>query len=313
VASKAKDQPQITLFRDWTSTYVGCNEGQVAAALSPEFGRPFELWAHEEIWRIRNEIRCRFCDSSMTVINLRDGYNRLFMCPSCGYFGGDGARHAMVGHYSRGLVAKVVELPLDSPEVSPDEIIHYLKSLPQHLLRLSPARAEKVVAELLKDSLSCDVRPVGGVKDKGVDAYIVSNAKIKTIIQIKWHESRDKAESVGVVREIAGTLLARGIPHGLLVTTRHKISSEAEREIAAIEQREIKGLGRMRIDTRTYQDIISMLELATARLGNTERYLDLLHEAALHSGFDTINGRITRLGDSGISSAKHRWGKGAIG
>lgn len=308
-----QDKHRVLSFKKWLPIYVGCTEEQIERAQRPDFDKPFASWAQREIVRIRDTQECRYCNTKMSEVKINDGYNRLFCCHNCGYFGGDGARHQMVGHLSRGLVALGEELPLNSPELSTDELIRHLNSIPNHLLKLSPFRAEKVVMELLQDYLGCEVRPVGGVKDQGVDGYIVANDQLKTIIQVKWYKSKHKAESVSVVREIAGTLLARGVPHGLLVTTRHKISADAKREIDLIEQRRIAELGKIKIDVNTYNDLIDMLELASTKLGNTEYFLELLHEAAWHSGFDTIHGRITEAGTPDMKKTKQNWGQGHMG
>lgn len=120
---------------------------------------------------------------------------------------------------------------------------------------------------LLAEVLQGEVRHVGGTRDRGVDGYIVVGESIRSIVQVKWHRSTHKAERVGVVREIAGTLLARGVPNGLLVTTSERLSPDAQREIEAVNSRVVTNIGRINVDAATYSDLLDMLELAWARRG----------------------------------------------
>jgi restriction endonuclease Mrr len=120
---------------------------------------------------------------------------------------------------------------------------------------------------LLAEVLECEVRHVGDTGDGGVDGYIVAGENIKSIVQVKWHRSTHKAERVGVVGEIAGTLLARGVPNGLLVTTSERLSPDAQREIDAVNRRVVTSIGRINVDAATYSDLLDMLELAWGRRG----------------------------------------------
>ncbi|MBS1832038.1 MAG: restriction endonuclease [Acidobacteria bacterium] len=214
------------------------------------------------------------------------------LCQTCGYFGGDGFRHELAAHRSRGVVAQVEVLPLNDKALSPDDLIRHLNETPDHLLTLSPFTAEKVICKALAEFLSCEVRAVGGVKDGGVDGYVIAGDKFKTIIQIKWHESKKNAESIKVVRELAGTLIARGVPHGLLVTTRSRISAEAQQEIDHIRGREIIGIGTIQVDVKTYADILAMLNIAAIRLGSIDAYRSVMERAARYSGFWNTTGNI---------------------
>ena len=121
--------------------------------------------------------------------------------------------------------------------------------------------------DLLKEALDCEVRPVGGRNDGGVDGYIVAGEQLKTIVQVKWHRDKHRAEGVRLVREIAGTLVARGVPQGMLVTTSERMSRAGMRELEQIGRRELADIGPIRLDVRTYNDILDMLELAWTNLG----------------------------------------------
>lgn len=130
-------------------------------------------------------------------------------------------------------------------------------------------RAEQFVVDLISDYLQCEVKPVGGVKDGGIDGYIIRGDEIHSIIQVKWREDKDKAEGVKVVREVGGTLLARGIPNGILVSTRDHYSKPAKKEAEIISTRELSGIGKMNLTLLDYHNILDMLEISNTKL--TER------------------------------------------
>lgn len=238
-----------------------------------------------EVLRLMRDRTCRYCTTQMGTIYASELVGELMLCPTCGYWGGRGTRE--LGHgplNARGVLGVVglhkdsartpidawgwgerSELDVDAPEWTFDQLLAQLRAVPSRLLSLSPQRAEAVVADLLAEVLDCEVRHVGGVGDGGVDCYIVAGDEIKSIVQVKWHRDSRKAESVRLVREIAGTLLARGVPRALLVTTRERLSPAARKEIEVLRSREILHLGRIEIDSVTYSDLIDMLELAWVR------------------------------------------------
>lgn len=220
-----------------------------------------------EVLRLVDEGTCRYCGIPMRDIS--EFFGRMLVCSACGYWGGRGTRDLGNGPWNhRGALGVVRLYDLNAPELPLGPLLRHLRSVPDSLLQLSPFRAERVVMDLLKESLACEVRPVGGVKDGGVDGYIVAGDELKTIVQVRWHRDTRRAESVRVVREIAGTLVARGVPHGLLVTTRERMSPDGEEEIAQIARKELVGLGPLRLEVRTYQDVLDMLELAWANMGS---------------------------------------------
>jgi len=128
--------------------------------------------------------------------------------------------------------------------------------------------------DLLSEYLDCEVRPLGGVKDGGVDGYILRGDKVGCIIQVKWRQTVEGAEGVGVVREVAGTLLARGVPNGILVSTRARYSNDAKSEANIVSSRRIDGLGKVELQLMDYYDILDMLELSSTKLTETMKVED---------------------------------------
>src|SRR3546814_18142869 len=97
--------------------------------------------------------------------------------------------------------------------------------------------------DMLSDYLDCEVRALGGVKDGGIDGYILRNDTVACIVQVKWRQTTNGAAGVGVVREVAGPLLARGVPNGILFSTRSRFSKDAAHEAPVITTRRGEVLG----------------------------------------------------------------------
>jgi restriction system protein len=119
---------------------------------------------------------------------------------------------------------------------------------------------------LLAEVLECEVRAVGAPQDGGVDGYVVRSDAIRSIVQVKWRQDTTKAESVSIVREVAGTLLAHGVPDGIIVSTRDHFSSAARDTAAKLERREITDIGKLRLQLVDYHLIMDMLDITTRKL-----------------------------------------------
>jgi restriction system protein len=206
---------------------------------------------------------CRFCSTPLTRLDHWQN-DMLLVCNECGYWAGRGTR---IGGPADNRVVRGVLDFIDLNEATLEQLLLSISSLPDRLRRMDPFRAEKIMADLLAEHLDCEVRPVGGRRDGGVDGYILAGDGTRSIVQVKWRETGAKGETVSVVRELAGTMLARGEPSALLVTTRNRMSKPASREMELIGEREVVGLGKLRIDAMVYQDIIDMLDLAWTRRG----------------------------------------------
>ena len=71
------------------------------------------------------------------------------------------------------------------------------------------------------------------------------------------------------MREVAGTLLAKGIPSGIVVSLKDHFSRAAVQEAERISSRSIIGVGRLDLRLADYHDMLDMLELASMRLTET--------------------------------------------
>lgn len=204
----------------------------------------------------------------------KDGYQRndyVAICTSCGFFIGRGTRDSGWGPYMDRTIRSVAEkFSIDSVDLPVEEAIRFLSKKQHYLTSLNPFKAEEFVCTLLSDYFECEVRHVGVTKDRGIDGFIMRGNDLKTILQVKWHADSKRAESVSVVKELAGTLLEHGIPRGMLVTNRSYLSLQAKDTIDRIEHSSILQAEPIRIEYKVYKDILSMLELSSHKLGRFE-------------------------------------------
>ncbi len=261
------------------------------------------LWPKDNLDSFRNRTFldidsyriCPYCrhkmivNKDMSAINHHKDY--VLLCPQCGFWFGKGTRK---GAYSidtpggRGVIGKIRFEPLDSLTLPIPELIRNINSHPKYLTKINPYKAEELVCHILEDSIDSEVIHIGGRKDNGIDAYLVVNDEIKSIVQVKWHQNTRKAESVSLVREFAGTLLARGVPNGLIVTTREKFSVYAKNEIKQIENSKLNLRENIKIDCMTYSDILDLLEISHRKINENPiipiDYRDVLfNRQGLHS------------------------------
>lgn len=221
--------------------------------------------------KLHDAIECPFCAIQMRKVDALSGKctpsDYVVICDVCGFWFGRGMSEWYGGpKHLRGVVGLLSYMPLDDPAIPTDELLAFLNRESKWLTNVDPFKAEDLVCRLLHDAYGWEVRHVGGRRDHGIDAYATLAGRRKAIVQIKWRQDPRKAESVSTVRELAGTLVAQGVPSGILVTTRHTLSAQAKEEAHNVERRVLLGLGRLAIEWRTYSDILDMLEIAAQRI-----------------------------------------------
>lgn len=191
----------------------------------------------------------------------------LAVCTSCGFWFGRGTRDWRGGPWMNRVVwGKLREYEIDAIDVPTRELIRYLHRNENRLLSVDPFKAEALVEQMMADTYGCDVERIGGRQDKGVDLYLLKDGDRDSIVQVKWREDRGRAEGVRVVRELCGTLVARGVPKGVIVTTRNYMSKDALREIDNIRGSPLAP-GLFRIDPLVHGNLLEMLSLSARKLG----------------------------------------------
>ena len=230
----------------------------------------------DELQRIDKFKTCPICRGRVTLRITWVEDEKIYVCLSCGYWAGIGFRDwnsHLHAEPLRGVIGRYSLLqPLDLAQTN--YLVTHLRRTPKDLTKISPKRAETFVMDLLSDYLGCEVRPLGGVKDGGIDGYILKGETMKCIVQVKWRQSEKGAEGVSVVREVAGTLLARNVPNGILVSTRSRYSRDAKSEAQLVSSRHVGGVGKLDLQLFDYQNIIDMLELSSVKLTNDMKIED---------------------------------------
>jgi hypothetical protein len=221
-----------------------------------------------EVFRLTTFKTCPFCRTAMTRVCEGEQPGILLVCESCNYWGGRGTREWGAGAAdNRGTLGRY-QFIKDAEAVPMDGLLRHFNNHPKDLYSLSPFKAEEMVIAIIKEALDCDARLIGGVKDNGVDGVIVKNDSISTVIQIKWRESSLKTESVSVVREVAGTLLARGVPKAMIVSTASRFTKDAKAEAEGISQRIVTDVGQIELDLKAYDELVGMLGVATRKIND---------------------------------------------
>lgn len=282
-------KPRIALFDDWLvmkwnhpGPEVEEDEpGDWAAALAAPKLKPNGMVdssgplyvlsdprALSEIARVLRYRTCAICRGPMRMRETWIEDESVYVCCACGYWAGVGFREWNYNfhlHPLRATIGRYQRLkPLDS--ASTEYLMTHLRRAPKDLGSLSPHRAEKFVVDLIAEVLGCEVRPVGGPNDGGVDGYVLHSDEVRSIVQVKWRQDMDKAESVTVVRDVGGTLLSKGVPDGIIVSNRDHFSASAVKTAGEIEGRRVDGVGVLRLQLADYHTIVDMLEFATAHL-----------------------------------------------
>lgn len=150
------------------------------------------------------------------------------------------------------------ELDISSNEIAVADLRSYLIRRWEDRKLINACKAEQLVADILREHLSCDVYHVSAntnAADGGIDLFLCADGKnLKTAIQVKRRVTQ-AVELVGEIRSFVGALIIQGYRRGIFVTTASRFSRAAKATVNA------PGLKRHRLE----------LELIDA-----ERLLDLL-------------------------------------
>lgn len=224
-------------------------------------GGQYDSKAEQEVFRLLKFQTCPYCKSSMEELKSKYELGVVYVCKSCFYWGGLGTRPGGPTN-TRGNLGRL-SFVSNPDEVKLELLINHLNENIERIYNLTPMQAEKLMPSILSDYLQCEVKVMGGTKDGGIDALAILSEDEKMIVQIKWREKKKSAEAVSVVREVGGTLLARKIPKGLIISTRKKFSGPAIKEAGLISENEIVNLGKLNIQLNDFNDLIDMFNVST--------------------------------------------------
>ncbi|WBX72938.1 restriction endonuclease [Tenacibaculum pacificus] len=224
-------------------------------------GLQYDSIAENEVFRLLKFRTCPYCRTSMEKLVLPENLGIAFVCKNCFYWGGRGTRPGGPTN-TRGNLGRLNFIS-NPDDVKLELLINHLQQNVDRLYNLTPRQAEKLMPSVLSDYLKCEVKGIGGTKDGGIDALAILGENEKMIIQIKWREKKKGAEAVSVVREVGGTLLARKIPKGLIISTRKKFSKTAIEEANLISQHEIIEMGKIELKLNDFNDLIDMFNISS--------------------------------------------------
>lgn len=227
---------------------------------SNKIGLTYDSIANKEVMRLMKYKTCAYCREPMLEVVTVGDHGIVLFCKNCFYWGGRGAR-TFGPVDARGILGRI-DFVSNPDEAQIDAVINHLNADIDRLYDLTPRQAEKILPAVLSDYLKCEVKAIGGTKDKGIDALAIRSDDSKMLIQIKWREKKNKAEAVSVVREVGGTLLARQIPAGILISTRDRFSIDAVTEASLISQNEILNVGKLQLELKDFNDLIDMFDIS---------------------------------------------------
>ena len=224
-------------------------------------GGQFDSTAQEEVFRLLKFHTCPYCKSNMEALKPMCDVGIVYVCKLCFYWGGRGTRPGGPTN-TRGNLGRL-SFVSNPDEVKLELLIKHLNENIERIFSLTPRQAEKLMPTILSDYLKCEVKAIGGTRDGGIDALAILSETEKMIVQIKWREKYNGSESVSVVREVGGTLLARKIPKGLIISTRKKFSTTAIKESELISENNIVNIGKIDIRLNDFTNLIDMFNVST--------------------------------------------------
>jgi len=135
-------------------------------------------------------------------------------------------------------VAVLREFTADANDLPLAALSTELISRPGVLHDVHPGRLEVLVADILGEFFSTEVKVVGRTGDGGIDLVFV-NCDRPFAVQVKRRQSQESKEGVALVREFLGACLLEDVRNGIIVTTAGSFTSGA---VAAANQTVSKGL-----------------------------------------------------------------------
>ncbi|KAB8154254.1 hypothetical protein EZY14_007400 [Kordia sp. TARA_039_SRF] len=189
------------------------------------------LWYHnEQIW---DHIYMDHSDTGIWV-TIND-------CPNCGWWqvlSHEKWRPIMSFSEHRGtedhLLSSTLKNLEDCDEDAMNSLRDYLYHNEKKIRLMNPFKFEKLVASVLKDFFSCEVKHVGQSRDGGIDLLIIDNGNISAV-QVK-RRSKGITERPSVVRELVGAMIPKNLKNGKVITTATKFGNSSHEYIQEVKK-----------------------------------------------------------------------------
>jgi hypothetical protein len=203
--------------------------------------------------RPKELLRCRFCRSVLRLgiecterdyevpelgLPMVRGYSLRF-CARCAHWRFWSVEDRCMD-YPRSICAVSVQTRFasDVPPGCIPELAQCLIRYPAQWNQLNPRTLEHLVAEVFRCNFApCEVTHVGRTADGGVDVVFVQGNECRWLIQVKGRQDPAASESVRTIRELVGTLVDKGVPRGIVVSTANAFSKPAQAAVRRYDER----------------------------------------------------------------------------
>lgn len=194
-----------------------------------------------------DRLTCIYCSSRLECRmqrRARIGYSRLvaesewhsasaYACISCGFWYAEFSHwsecdDSVATHARRIFPGFLTAFSTSEPLIPPDILLREIVTSPSAVRLISPLALERFVADVVRDHANCEVRHVGGPRDRGADVLVLTNGETSQVIQVKQRRSGG-CESVDSVRGFIGAMVTEGYRSGMFITTAERFTSEAVR------------------------------------------------------------------------------------
>lgn len=147
-------------------------------------------------------------------------------CPNCGYWQAMWYQDLGQGLYGdptaewEARLGKLAEFEQCLPDGCQSELAQHLRASPNKWHDLSPAKTERLVADVFKANYApCEVFHVGQPNDGGVDVVFVDSGAKRWLISVKRRLNPRKGECVSTLRNLLGAMVLKDARYGAVVST----------------------------------------------------------------------------------------------
>lgn len=191
-------------------------------------------------------------------------YRTRYQCINCGWWGIEMGGHYYGEDYGKHIRYHISgtqkKFSVSDSDVNLDDLVFWLKRNNKEITKVDPFKFEELIADCLRNLYSeCEVKLVGGRKDRGIDIYIAQKNDFPILVQVKRRSQIDKSESVSTIRSLNGVLFREGTPYGAIVTTSRKFTQPVFDEIESVQAKKNPPFERYSMKLIAHAQVTEML------------------------------------------------------
>ncbi|WP_367389848.1 restriction endonuclease [Lewinella sp. LCG006] len=185
--------------------------------------------------------KCKFCQTKLQtpVKEVPDvgtfGYDNttiVYDCPKCGWWYLSREESLYLGEgvsqfQSERVLGILRQYSVDCKELPIETLRRELSKRPEIAYGVNPTVFERLVGDILKDHLDCQVVHVGKSNDGGIDLLLIDSENETTVVQVKRRTKPNSTEGVVPIRELIGAMAINNNKRAIFVTTAKKYSNFA--------------------------------------------------------------------------------------